>query len=442
MGIFDSYFNPQTYGGENALSQGLLQRLADWQWQQRGDGYSPLDAMASMPAPVPQMAATAQAGPPLQIAPQIGQQPPQAVPQPMGGLGSLFGGLSDAIAANPMTLMALGAGISQDGFGKGLQMAVPAMAMDRQNQNTSSTANALQKRGLDPQTAKMVASNPDLMKAYLMEQIGISPKTDDIKEFEYAKRQGFEGGLTEWMQRKRAAAGEYGLNPVYGVGPDGKPTIVQLGKGGSAIEAKMPAGITFSKEPIKLDAGTHFVLLDPITRQNVGVIPKDIAGQNAQEEIGKGQGKAASGLPNTLAKADQSLKLIDEMMAHPGRETATGLSGILDPRSYIPGTESKDFQIKQRQLQGKAFLEAFESLKGGGQITEVEGRKATDAIAALDLAQSDEAYAKALKDLRDVIATGMTRARQIAGPYGGTSAPAAQQSTGRIRIDANGKIIP
>jgi hypothetical protein len=38
------------------------------------------------------------------------------------------------------------------------------------------------------------------------------------------------------------------------------------------------------------------------------------------------------------------------------------------------------------QIGGAAFLTAFETLKGGGQITEVEGEKATNAIARLSTA--------------------------------------------------------
>jgi hypothetical protein len=105
-------------------------------------------------------------------------------------------------------------------------------------------------------------------------------------------------------------------------------------------------------------------------------------------------------LPAVIAKAQQSIELVDEMLKHPGRETATGLSGSIDPRNYIPGTDAKDFQIRQKQLQGRVFLEAFETLKGGGAITEAEGAAATRALGRLDLAQSDKEYAAALKELR------------------------------------------
>ena len=42
----------------------------------------------------------------------------------------------------------------------------------------------------------------------------------------------------------------------------------------------------------------------------------------------------------------------------------------------IPGTGSKRFGTRAAQLKGQAFLQAFEALKGAGQITEMEGAKA------------------------------------------------------------------
>ena len=69
-----------------------------------------------------------------------------------------------------------------------------------------------------------------------------------------------------------------------------------------------------------------------------------------------------------------------------------------------------NFRVVADQLGGKAFLQAFESLKGGGQITEVEGKKATDAIARLNRAQSDSEYEVALNDLRGVVGSAYKRA--------------------------------
>jgi hypothetical protein len=60
-------------------------------------------------------------------------------------------------------------------------------------------------------------------------------------------------------------------------------------------------------------------------------------------------------------------------------------------------------------LDGQAFLQAFESLKGGGQITEIEGQKATQALGRLDDYQDPEDYKQALIELRDILSTAMGR---------------------------------
>lgn len=122
---------------------------------------------------------------------------------------------------------------------------------------------------------------------------------------------------------------------------------------------------------------------------------------------------------NKAAAANDMLGVIEMLDKHPGRETATGASGAIDPRNYIPGTDAKDFSVALDQLKGKTFLQAFESLKGGGQITEVEGKKATEAIGRLNTAQSDKAFKQALGDLRGVVEAAMKRTIGEGGASGG-----------------------
>ena len=109
------------------------------------------------------------------------------------------------------------------------------------------------------------------------------------------------------------------------------------------------------------------------------------------------------------SSVNAQLGVIDKALSHPGRETVTGMSGVIDPRNYMRGTDAKDFQVVNDQLQGAAFLQAFESLKGGGQITEVEGKKATDAMARLNTAQSDKEYKAALQELRGIMSSAKAR---------------------------------
>jgi hypothetical protein len=121
----------------------------------------------------------------------------------------------------------------------------------------------------------------------------------------------------------------------------------------------------------------------------------------------------------------QTLGVLDKALNHPGLDTATGLSGTIDPRNYIPGTDAKDFNVVMDQIKGKAFLQAFQTLKGGGQITEVEGKKATDAIARLNTAQSTPEFRSALMDLRDVVVSADARMSGGAKPATEASQPKA-----------------
>ena len=63
------------------------------------------------------------------------------------------------------------------------------------------------------------------------------------------------------------------------------------------------------------------------------------------------------------------------------------------------------------QVTGRAFLEAFDTLKGGGQITETEGVKATQALARLQRTQDPEAFKESLYEFADVVRQGLIRAQ-------------------------------
>jgi hypothetical protein len=129
------------------------------------------------------------------------------------------------------------------------------------------------------------------------------------------------------------------------------------------------------------------------------------------------------------AAVEGQIGVIDKALNHKGRTTGTGLSGSIDPRNYIPGTDATDFKVVVDQLGGAAFLQAFESLKGGGQITEMEGKKATDAIARLNRSQSDKEFETALKDLRQVMSDGLSRMKSGSATPSG-NAPAAPTAPG------------
>ena len=106
--------------------------------------------------------------------------------------------------------------------------------------------------------------------------------------------------------------------------------------------------------------------------------------------------------------------------ADPSLEGITGMiKGNLPPLTQ-GGT---DLLAKIKQFQGRAFLEAFQSLRGGGQITEAEGQKATEALARLSRTQSLEEFRKSLFEFADIVRLGLDRLklRQTASPQGGSA---------------------
>ncbi len=240
------------------------------------------------------------------------------------------------------------------------------------------------------------------------------------------------GEIRDLPTNPNAPSGDLGLNPQYGLDKNGNPVLLQLGKNGKVVQSQMPDGITLSKEPIKLDAGTHFVLLDPITRQPVGQIPKDVAGAASEGAKGKGQGEASANLPVVEANANAILGMIDSLDTDPYLDS---MVGPVSSRLPNVSAEAARVQSKMDQIGGQAFLQAFNSLKGGGQITEIEGQKATQAIARLNAAQSPADYRQALNELRQIVMTGVQRARQQAG--GGTAGQAAPALQQQVPAPAN-----
>ena len=100
------------------------------------------------------------------------------------------------------------------------------------------------------------------------------------------------------------------------------------------------------------------------------------------------------------------IDVIDGILKDPAFKVSTG---VFAPLQNIPGTPQRRVGARIGQLDGQAFLNAFESLKGGGQITETEGKKATQAVGRLDSYQNPKDYREALTDLRKLLVIGQSR---------------------------------
>jgi hypothetical protein len=159
-----------------------------------------------------------------------------------------------------------------------------------------------------------------------------------------------------------------------------------------------------------------------------GEVAKIINGARTAEERaeaearGKARGEAQANLPQALNFGEQIIRNIDEVMNDPYLGYVTGMQTAFNPLSLLPERWQpttpwgRDTMARLEQLRGQTFLQAFQMLKGGGNITEAEGRKAEQAIARLnDLGQTDAGYMQALQDARREIWELMNIARVRAG---------------------------
>ena len=207
---------------------------------------------------------------------------------------------------------------------------------------------------------------------------------------------------------------------VIPVGPDGQPT-------GPAVPKRMAPGeaqrIGMDRARLGMEAGRYNYEVGG--GQGLPQKQLDAISAESMKDRAKEQFKAQNELPQVEAEAKQTMGLVDKMIKHPGFSTVVGAKGptgaFAAAGAPIPGTDAADFTVLRNQLVGKQFLQAFQTLKGGGQITEVEGKKATDAIARMDTAQSEKEFIAAAMEFRGVIEAGLKKARAKAGKTGGWS---------------------
>lgn len=156
---------------------------------------------------------------------------------------------------------------------------------------------------------------------------------------------------------------------------------------------------------------------------------KEMAGKlsQAEEKQNIANIEKESALIEAEAAANDSIKQIDELINHPGLSAAVGFGFQKTPWQdkdekgepiFRAGTEAANFKARFDQLKGQAFLESYQKLKGGGTITEVEGKKAESALTRMQLSQSEEEFLKAANEFKNIIQAGLERKKAQAKKEG------------------------
>ena len=128
--------------------------------------------------------------------------------------------------------------------------------------------------------------------------------------------------------------------------------------------------------------------------------------------LGTAQGAASSELAGGEIAMNQALNLVEALKNDPALPS---MVGPID--SYKPNVSAaaNRFQSRLDQLKGTAFLQAYQMLKGGGAITENEGKKAEQAMSRLNTAMNEEDFIAALNEFQDAVRTGYEKIKARSG---------------------------
>jgi len=225
--------------------------------------------------------------------------------------------------------------------------------------------------------------------------------------------QAYEEFIANESTTSGVTANKAGLTPVYGTrkNPEtGKDETVMMQPTGTGalVESKMPPGVTISNKSKYVDAGTNWEVRNPVTNELEKIIPKDLSGVAEQRTAGEALAKAKANLPTVETNAKFIQQNIQELVDHKGKSAALGF------QSYFPtvkGSEAHGFERRLEQIKGRAFLVAYETLRGAGQISEGEGSAATNALLRAQTASSVKEFDAAMKEFKEYTDAMLVNAR-------------------------------
>jgi soluble lytic murein transglycosylase len=137
------------------------------------------------------------------------------------------------------------------------------------------------------------------------------------------------------------------------------------------------------------------------------------------EKVGADLGTIRANQPKAEEAADYLITKVDELVTHPGFKFSVGIAdagGVPLPGAgtiagLIPGTDTSDWSARFKEVQGRQFLQAVETLRGTGAISNQEGESAKAAIARMSTSQSEKEFKEAIKDFKGIVQRGVDNNR-------------------------------
>lgn len=340
------------------------------------------------------------------------------------------------LASNKNALMQFGAGLAsgnsfQDGIANGLtglsQGAVrdDAMALlkeekSKEQQALNQTTEWLRNNGKDALYAAVQSGAMQPAQAWQIAlQEDAAARAGGGDNLKSVGGHLYDVNTGQWISPPQTAENRQNvsLTPTWGQDAAGNWVMLQPSSTGELVQSTVPEGVSL-------------------------VNPYDLSAQRAGgTAFGKSTGGAQFDLPAAALTTEQTLAAIQSV-----RDQSVGMDeqfgNILGvPQQMLPtlpASERANFQIETNRLINRTFLEAREVLRGGGQITDFESRKAEGAISNLEeaMARGDKAlFQKALNDLEQAVRDGYAKLQGQAGSmpgYGGPAPSSGPAPSGRV----------
>jgi hypothetical protein len=222
-----------------------------------------------------------------------------------------------------------------------------------------------------------------------------------------------EGAFDLYLKRYQRLGGNTTQDLITG------ETITAPDEGGNSdvgltpVPVQMPDGTTTYALPSR--AGGKATLL-PLEMQSGGQAMGP-QGREMDKKLGAERAKITADMPSIMSNYELTKETVQNLLNHPGFESAVGTWQGMVPDSMTGitgGSQTKDFRNLHNQAMGQVFLSAFDSLRGGGQITEAEGQEAKKAKARMDVATDEATYKAALKDFWTAYERGVRKMQDFA----------------------------
>jgi hypothetical protein len=182
------------------------------------------------------------------------------------------------------------------------------------------------------------------------------------------------------------------------------------------------------RDPAELKVARQLMKDDP----KLSVTDALMKGATLESEAkakGKTRAEAAAALPGVQVNADMIRDTINQLKDMP-LESIVGKpwSSLVG----LPSTDKAKFEALESAIKGQAFTQAFESLRGGGAITEVEGLKATQSrfLSARNLRPED--YRQFLDEFNYWTQRGLRTVQEKAGTPEKDLPPMPQKPPGMV----------